>query len=167
MAANLFEGSISEAVATAWLQSQGYVVFNNIGYHGEENLVATKGRRVLRIDVKTIFRTVTDGKRYFSACCPSKRSDSQKRNGIVYLHVFQENGVLRKCTFDDLDMNKWLKDNGYNESEREPKDPIQVRYNGESVTLNKLSKLTGVLESTLHSRYRKGVRGRRLWRKVK
>ena len=41
---------------------------------------------------------------------------------------------------------------------------ISVEYNGERVTLTKLSRLTGIDRPTIYSRYRAGDRGERLWR---
>lgn len=45
------KGSASELVACAWLLSHGFEVFRNVSSHGSVDVVAIKGKDLLKIDV--------------------------------------------------------------------------------------------------------------------
>ena len=83
----------TELAACIYLLGEGYEVFRNVSAHGTADLVAVKGDRVLRIDVKS----GRDG---------GKLTAMQEREGIVLLHVDEsghcELGPDRKQRIDKV-----------------------------------------------------------------
>ena len=63
----------TELAACIYLLGEGYEVFRNVSAHGNADLVAVKGDKLLRIDVKS-----GNG---------GKLTAEQEREGIVILHV--------------------------------------------------------------------------------
>lgn len=69
-------GAQTELVACAYLLGEGYEVFRNVSACGTADLIACKGDKVLRIDVKS-------GK-------TPKLKPAQEQEGIVILHVSED-----------------------------------------------------------------------------
>ena len=77
------KGAASEYAACIWLLSQGYEVFKNVAASGVFDIVAIKGKEILKIDVKSA--SLKTGEKVFYAQRRAQHKIAEQGGNILYI----------------------------------------------------------------------------------